>query len=172
MADNEGLRLVLNAMAGGYDLKIKVNGVDLGSLKPLGPGFSTVALQLYGANKSLKNNVKAEDANFFCLREGENGMEAFFDLVEPDKVGPLGLRITLVSPSIGPAKPVLDFQQGEEQSGRFHVMFVFYWEMADDFKKVITNGGLHLKREGQSHGFIFDGAVPASRPFEETAGAN
>jgi len=106
-SDNAGVHLVLNAMAGGYDLEIKVNGVDLGSLKPVRPEFSTVALQLYGADSALKKEAKAEDANLFCLREGENEIEASFELVEPDKVSPLGLRITLVSPSAGPAKPSL-----------------------------------------------------------------
>ena len=134
---NGGLHLVLNIMAGGYDLKIKVNGVDLGTLKPVRPGFSTVALQLYGADNEFKKEAKAEDVNLFCLREGENEIEASFDLVEPEKVSPLGPRVSLVAPSIGPAKPVLDFQQGENQSGRFQALFDCYETMPEDFKTVV-----------------------------------
>lgn len=135
--DGGGLRLTLNTMAGGYDLKIKINGVDLGSLKPTKPEFSTVALQLYGADHALKKEAKGEDANLFSLREGENEMEASFDLVEPGKVGLLGLRITVVSPSVGLAKPILDFQQDEAKSGRFKALFDSYEKMPDDFKTVV-----------------------------------
>lgn len=135
--DGGGLHLTLNTMAEGYDLKIKINGVDLGSLKPSKPEFSTVALQLYGADDAMKKEAKGEDVNLFSLREGENEMEASFDLVEPDKVGLLGLRITVVSPSVGLAKPILDFQQDEPKSGRFKALFDSYEKMPDDFKTVV-----------------------------------
>jgi len=128
-SDEGGLHLTLNTMAEGYDLKIKINGVDLGSLKPSQPEFSTVALQLYGTDNAMKKEAKGEDANLFSLREGENEMEVSFDLVEPGKVGLLGLRITVVSPSVGLAKPILDFQQDEPKSGRFKARFDSYEKM-------------------------------------------
>lgn len=135
--DGGGLHLTLSTMAEGYDLKIKINGVDLGSLKPSRPEFSTLALQLYDADSALKKEAKGEDANLFSLREGENEMEAFFDLVEPDKVGLLGLRITVVSPAVGLAKPILDFQQDEPKSGHFKARFNCYEKMPDDFKTTV-----------------------------------
>lgn len=135
--ESDGLRVTLNTMASGYDLKIKVNGVDLGSLKPSNPEFTTVALQLFHAQHAMKEEAKGEDANLFCLREGENEMEASFDLVDPDKVGLLGLRIMVVSPAVGLAKPILDFQQDEPKSGHFKVLFNCYEKMPDDFKTIV-----------------------------------
>jgi len=131
------LRVTLNLMASGYDLKIKMNGVKLGSLKPPKPEFTTVALQLFHEHHENKELAGEERAYYFCLREGENEMEVTYDLVDPDKVTSFGLHIMVISPTAGLSTPIMDFKQEEKKSGHFKVLFECYEKMPEGFKTVI-----------------------------------
>jgi len=135
--ETSDLRVTLNLVASGYDLKVKVNGVAMGSTKHSDPKFSTFALQLFHEQHENKALAGEENAYLFCLREGKNEMEVSYDLVKPDEVTSLGLRITVYSPTIGLSTPILDFKQEEKKSGHFKVSFDCYEKMPEDFKTVI-----------------------------------
>jgi len=67
---SEDLMAAIDAMAYGYEVKISINGIDIGVA-----GGKSESKRLFGKNHSMVSQLPENMKNLACLRTGENEMK-------------------------------------------------------------------------------------------------
>ena len=78
------LNVILNVLAGSYEVNVKVNGVDVGIL-----GCKAESVKLFNKSNPMADVLPPDMQNTVCLKEGENSIELKFKRIkdaDPDEL--------------------------------------------------------------------------------------
>jgi hypothetical protein len=129
MQEPEGLEAILECFGYGYQVKVVVNGVDVGV-----KGGRSESKRLLDRNSPLINDVPPQIKNLFVLKPGENQIQ-----VEFTKQGTASDRLTLSLQPEGYPVPVFVLYSKSKPAGKVESKFTLEAKAPADLRPVYVS---------------------------------